>query len=191
MVTLAVPTLAVLQLGPCASCRAALGSVYSQGGRPAQWAPSHLPRVLELAASKAADFTAFDHVGGVQQVPALPRGYRCVKRAPPLETIPGLTQTHHTECRGRACGLCLVVFTNKAFMKYWNPPQSKWKRPSGSLNISAPSSPSRPPALTRIRLASPSSPSQRARIPPNPNGSDPLAHSTSQHPPPPPAPRPH
>ena len=114
MVTLAVPTLAVLQLGPCASCRAALGSVYSQGGRPAQWAPSHLPRVLELAASKAADFTAFDHVGGVQQVPALPRGYRCVKRAPPLETIPGLTQTHHTECRGRACGLCLVVFTNKA-----------------------------------------------------------------------------
>ena len=63
MVTLAVPTLAVLQLGPCASCRAALGSVYSQGGRPAQWAPSHLPRVLELAASKAADFTAFDNVG--------------------------------------------------------------------------------------------------------------------------------
>ena len=63
MVTLAVPTLAVLQLGPCASCRAALGSVYSQGGRPAQWAPSHLPRVLELAASKAADFTAFDHLG--------------------------------------------------------------------------------------------------------------------------------
>ena len=155
MVTLAVPTLAVLQLGPCASCRAALGSVYSQGGRPAQWAPSHLPRVLELAASKAADFTAFDHVGGVQQVPALPRGYRCVKRAPPLETIPGLTQTHHTECRGRACGLCLVVFTNKAFMKYWNPPQSKWKRPSGSLNISAPSSPSRPPpALTRLTFLS-------------------------------------
>ena len=63
MVTLAVPTLAVLQLGPCASCRAALGSVYSQGGRPAQWAPSHLPRVLELAASKAAYVTAFDHVG--------------------------------------------------------------------------------------------------------------------------------
>ena len=60
-----IPPLAVLQLGSCASSRCTFrlwiarhsqGEAQSLGARP-------LPRALERAASKAADFTAFDNTG--------------------------------------------------------------------------------------------------------------------------------
>ena len=60
------PPLAGPQLAPLRLLRARLvalaGSTHSQG-EPRPLGTQPLPRVLELAASKAASFTAFDHVG--------------------------------------------------------------------------------------------------------------------------------
>ena len=76
------PALAVPQLGSCASSGRAWwlwAARHSQeeagppGARP-------LPRVLELAASKAADFTAFDHPGGTVR--------RATRSGPRAQTSP-------------------------------------------------------------------------------------------------------
>ena len=63
-----VRPLAVPQLGSCASSRRALrlqAARHSQEEASPLWAQP-MPRVLELAASKAADSTAFEHPGAVE-----------------------------------------------------------------------------------------------------------------------------
>ena len=57
--------LAVPLLGSCASSGRAwrLRTAWHSQGEPRPRGTQPLPRVLELAASRAADFTAFDHLG--------------------------------------------------------------------------------------------------------------------------------
>eukprot|EP00964_Phaeocystis_antarctica_P128440 scaffold92237_cov60-Phaeocystis_antarctica.AAC.2 len=81
-----VPALAVPQLGSCAFSErawqlwAALDSQKEAGPLGAQ----PLPRVLERAASKAADFTAFDHPG----TPRTPRATPPAASSRPTPTLP-------------------------------------------------------------------------------------------------------
>ena len=59
------------QLGFCASSGRAwwLWAAWYSQGEAGPLGAQPLPRVLEPAASKAADFTAFDHVGAASWVP--------------------------------------------------------------------------------------------------------------------------
>ena len=71
---------------------AALGGSALPGAEARPLGAQPLPRVLELAVSKVADCTAFDHIGGAAHAAALQRGRGATSRlaAPELRQTAGL-----------------------------------------------------------------------------------------------------